>query len=308
MKKSIVLRVALLVLLIACVGCGRISDNVDEDAAGVGGTVDDADSPAPSPVGGEGGVEKEGEKGNVKANVKANDNVKVDVAYRSIDNVEVTLTNLAKRTLEYGERWELQFLADGEWTNVPSDAATTDIGLAVGAGESKTETVDLYYFYGDLQLGRYRIIKEMSMGSGEGRVKVDAVGEFEIESEESLQVGPHYHEPEQGDVENPYVETDIAVEKGRWFNITYTNLTERELKYDKDGWRLQFYNRGKWMEIYGSAFEPDSAALVLDAGGTATETIDFGSELQEGHYIFTRQMLMGSDVIETSARFEAGKP
>ncbi|MGD6843071.1 immunoglobulin-like domain-containing protein [Bacillus infantis] len=77
----------------------------------------------------------------------------------------VILQNHSDKQCIYGEDYRLEKNIGGDWYQVPfaedGDHAFTGIGYDLGPSDVKEWNVNLEQFYGDLDTGEYRIVKEV---------------------------------------------------------------------------------------------------------------------------------------------------
>ena len=99
-----------------------------------------------------------------KAQDLSNEKNGIVLSITSIEDgiVTVKVQNNTDNDFEYGEYYSLQKEVDGQWYTLPvklSNFGFNDIGIILGAGESREEKCDIS-IYGGLQAGHYKLEKE----------------------------------------------------------------------------------------------------------------------------------------------------
>lgn len=112
----------------------------------------------------------------------SDDLITVSVNVLSRVKLSVAYTNSTAHEISYGKAYTLQRLSKGKWKDVPLKVAFNDIGLAVGAGETVNEDIDIENNHGKLNTGHYRIVKVMWEADHYYFTKMDVIGEFDIQT------------------------------------------------------------------------------------------------------------------------------
>ena len=94
----------------------------------------------------------------------------------------VVITDISSRNNIYGEPYRIDKFVDGEWKTLDTiidDYAWISIGYTVGEDNKLELDINWEWLYGELELGKYRIVKDTSE-SGEGTTHY-ITAEFVIE-------------------------------------------------------------------------------------------------------------------------------
>ena len=105
---------------------------------------------------------KIGEKSNVQIN---NDVVSLSIKEGTLTNNSVTaiLKNSSNNTIIYDDTYELEIKKDGSWYKIDVELLFNEPIWNLDSGASKELEFNLEKSYGDLDIGKYRIIKAISL-------------------------------------------------------------------------------------------------------------------------------------------------
>ena len=99
-------------------------------------------------------------------------------------NIEYTVVNNSKDTIELGSDYRLEFKDGEDWAEVPETGEVffTMIAYGINPNEGKSFSENLEMRYGELQKGTYRIVKSVRLLNEDGELfgTQEATGEFEI--------------------------------------------------------------------------------------------------------------------------------
>ncbi|WP_330408648.1 immunoglobulin-like domain-containing protein [Romboutsia weinsteinii] len=77
--------------------------------------------------------------------------------------ITINIKNNTSEELYYGEAYEIEYLKNNIWYEVPftDDASFTDIGIILGPNKTNTHEISLDNININLKKGKYRIIKQV---------------------------------------------------------------------------------------------------------------------------------------------------
>ena len=99
-------------------------------------------------------------------------------------NIDYTVVNNSKDTIELGNDYRLEYKEGNNWVEVPETGEVffSMIAYVLNPGEGKSFSENLEMRYGELQKGTYRIVKSVRLLNEDGEIcgAQQATGEFEI--------------------------------------------------------------------------------------------------------------------------------
>lgn len=77
--------------------------------------------------------------------------------------ITINIKNNTSEELYYGEAYEIEYLKNNTWYEVPftNEASFTDIGIILGPNKTNTHEISLDNININLKKGKYRIIKQV---------------------------------------------------------------------------------------------------------------------------------------------------
>ena len=110
--------------------------------------------------------------------------IKIEITDYGAKNIDYTVMNLSKKSVELGDSYTLEFKEGKNWVPVPEtgEAFFSMIAYVIYAGEGKSFSEDFEMRYGVLQNGTYRIVKEVYIWNEDGETcgKQQITAEFKI--------------------------------------------------------------------------------------------------------------------------------
>ncbi len=137
MKKSIVIFAICICVFFLCSGCGK---EIERQAAGSGKETE---------------KQKAGEDGLVTMSAELAEDEKNTI-------VTGIIFNKTEKDIETGEEYTLQVLKDKSFVDVPplNSLAWNLAAIEILSGRERSYRIDIGHVYGDLEAGRYRIVKK----------------------------------------------------------------------------------------------------------------------------------------------------
>lgn len=123
----------------------------------------------------------EAEKATKEETVEYLDYVHAEIRLATSDSLQLKLSNVSNETIIYGEAYTMEVFRDDSWEKLPvlaEDYGFIEIAYELEPGESRFMDIDFAWLYGELQKGRYKMIKEIYLP--DGRV-YSVPAEFEIQ-------------------------------------------------------------------------------------------------------------------------------
>ncbi len=144
MKKGIVIFALCMCVVFTCFGCEKKTEKQTEEQTA-------------------------GEDGMVSMSATLTDDSSTTIVY--------TIFNKTENDIVIGEEVTLQVLKDKSFVDVPlldGDRAYNLLAINISSGEEYSDRVPLEDSYGDLEAGRYRIVKEYANKEQDGQKKENA--------------------------------------------------------------------------------------------------------------------------------------
>lgn len=113
--------------------------------------------------------------------------VAIDIKENTLSNKEATIVvnNESEHSLTFGSVYSIEKEVDENWSEIPyviQSVGWDSIGYEVLANSSyEFEATNWEWLYGTLEAGKYRFIKDASIGSGEDLVNYYFAVEFSLE-------------------------------------------------------------------------------------------------------------------------------
>lgn len=123
----------------------------------------------------------EAEKARKEETAEYLDYVHAGIRLATSDSLQLKLSNVSNETIIYGEAYTMEAFWDDSWEKLPvlpEDYGFIEIAYELEPGESRFMDIDFAWLYGELQKGKYKMIKEIYLP--DGRV-YSVPAEFEIQ-------------------------------------------------------------------------------------------------------------------------------
>ena len=123
----------------------------------------------------------EAEKATKEETAEYLDYVHAEIRLATSDSLQLKLSNVSNETIIYGEAYTMEVFRDDSWEKLPvlpEDYGFIEIAYELEPGESRFMDIDFAWLYGELQKGKYKMIKEIYLP--DGRV-YSVPAEFEIQ-------------------------------------------------------------------------------------------------------------------------------
>ena len=123
----------------------------------------------------------EAEKATKEETAEYLDYIHAEIRLATSDSLQLKLSNVSNETIIYGEAYTMEVFRDDSWEKLPvlpEDYGFIEIAYELEPGESRFMDIDFAWLYGELQKGKYKMIKEIYLP--DGRV-YSVPAEFEIQ-------------------------------------------------------------------------------------------------------------------------------
>jgi len=131
--------------------------------------------------------EKKGDTDSSNLAANKDEPISTNADLRKDLQLTITYTNQTEDSWIYGAGHILQKKKDQKWIEVPSTSGWIDVGYVFEPETSFEEVINLKDLYGELTLGHYQVIKEMTINridDEEGALKsedeIEIITQFEI--------------------------------------------------------------------------------------------------------------------------------
>ena len=116
------------------------------------------------------------------------------------------VTNNTEETVTFGQQYSIELLSDGVWQSLPllEDVGWNDIAYVAAPGETVSNAFSFWQYDFTVRDGTYRLIKSVTLGSGEERLLSQefTIGESGISGDTPYGYVPMEELPEEIDLES----------------------------------------------------------------------------------------------------------